>query len=229
MIAIIPARGGSKGLPGKNIRNLSGKPLIAYTIEAALKAKFITRVILSTDDSEIANVAKKYGAEVPFMRPESLASDTALAVDNYIYTIDRLNREYDFKVDEFIVLQPTSPLRTSNDIDLAIELFEKKEADSVISFCEENHPIKWHKYINEDGLIEPIFEETINNRQKEVPTYYPNGAIFIFKLSLLRFKQYYSKKSYAYIMDRYNSIDIDVITDFEYAEFLLQKNKLENS
>ena len=103
MIAIIPARGGSKGLPGKNIKEMCGKPLIAYTIEAALAAKSIDHVILSTDDEEIAAVAKKYGAEVPFMRPAELASDTAMAVDNYIYTIGRLEEEWNTTIDSFVV------------------------------------------------------------------------------------------------------------------------------
>lgn len=102
MIAIIPARGGSKGLPGKNIKEMCDKPLIAYTIEAALKSKSIDHVILSTDDEEIAAVAKKYGAEVPFMRPAELASDTAMAVDNYIYTIGRLEKEWNTKIDSLL-------------------------------------------------------------------------------------------------------------------------------
>jgi N-acylneuraminate cytidylyltransferase/CMP-N,N'-diacetyllegionaminic acid synthase len=225
MIAIIPARGGSKGLPGKNIKLLDGKPMIAYTIEAAKKAKNINRVIVSTDSKEIAKIAKEFGAEVPFLRPTHLATDTALAVDNYIYTIDRINNESIIQEESIVVLQPTSPLRTVTDIEGAIDLFFDKKADSVISFCEENHPIKWHKNVKEDGSIEPIFEETIANRQDEVPTYYPNGAVFVFNFSFLKLKKYYSKKSYAFIMDRLNSVDIDVIDDFEYAEFLIEKRK----
>ena len=228
MIALIPARGGSKGLPGKNIRLLDGKPMIAYTIEAAKKVEKIERIIVSTDSEEIARIAKKYGAEVPFLRPDHLATDVALAVDNYIYTIERIHKEDNFNVDNVVILQPTSPLRTFNDIAGAIELFEKKNADSVISFCEENHPIKWHKNVNNDGSIVSIFEDTIANRQDETPTFYPNGAIFIFKFSFLKFKKYYSKKSYAYIMNRRNSVDIDIIDDFEYAEFLLKRNNKYN-
>ena len=141
MIAIIPARGGSKGLPGKNIRPLNGKPLIAYAIEAALKAKNIDRVIISTDDEEIAKIAVEYGAELPFMRPEFLASDTAQAVDNYIYTIGRLEEESGEKIDAFVVLQPTSPLRIAEDVDGAVDLFLQKDADSVISYTPEAHPV----------------------------------------------------------------------------------------
>jgi N-acylneuraminate cytidylyltransferase/CMP-N,N'-diacetyllegionaminic acid synthase len=227
MIAIIPARSGSKGLPGKNIKLLEGKPMIAYTIEAALKSEKIKKVIVSTDSKEIAEIAIKFGAEVPFLRPNHLASDTALAIDNYIYTINRLNDENDYDIESFVVLQPTSPLRTSKDIDAAIDLFQKRDADSVVSYCKESHPIKWHKNINNLGLIIPIFEEKIANRQEELPTFYPNGAIFIFKYSLLNLRKYYPDKSYAYIMDKKNSVDIDFIEDFEYVEFLLKKSKFD--
>lgn len=225
MLAIIPARGGSKGLPGKNKKQLQGKPLIAYTIEQALNAKNISKIIVSTDDDEIAKIALQYGAEVPFMRPKYLASDTALSVDNYIYTIERLKGEYRINIEEFIVLQPTSPLRTSEDIDNAINLFFEKKADSVVSYTEEHHPITWHKQINKDLSFTNIFEDKLLNRQNIKTTYYPNGAIFIFKFELILQKKYYSNKTYAYIMPRNRSTDIDTIDDFEYAEFLMQKNK----
>ena len=223
MIALIPARGGSKGLPGKNIRNLNGKPLIAYAIEAALKAKHIDRVIISTDDEVIAHVATEYGAELPFMRPAELASDTAMAIDNYIYTIDRLEKECAHSIEAFVVLQPTSPLRIAEDIDGAIELFEKNGADSVISYCQEAHPISWHKYLDEEGRFVNIFDSNIKNRQDNRVSYYPNGAVYVFRTSMIKKRKYYTDKSYAYIMPRSRSVDIDFIEDFEYAEFLLSK------
>lgn len=126
MIAIIPARGGSKGLPGKNIKELNGKPLIAYTIECALQSKYIDHVVVSTDDPKIAAISIKYGAEVPFLRPACLATDTSMAVDNYIYTIKRLTELYNITIDSFLVLQPTSPLRQVEDIDGAVSLFIDK-------------------------------------------------------------------------------------------------------
>jgi|TARA_R100000501_G_C2616472_1_gene109998 N-acylneuraminate cytidylyltransferase/CMP-N,N'-diacetyllegionaminic acid synthase len=224
MLAIIPARGGSKGLPGKNIKELNGKPLIAYTIEAALKSKYITRVIVSTDDIEIVKVAKQYGAEVPFVRPSYLATDAAKAIDAYKYTYERLEKEEKKEISEFVVLQPTSPFRTEKHIDKAIELFKEKKADSVISYCQEYHPIVWHKYITEAGKIESIFEDKINNRQEEKPTYFPNGAIYIFKRKLIDQEVYYTNNSFAYIMSRKDSVDIDTIEDFEYAGFLFYKN-----
>ena len=223
MIALIPARGGSKGLPGKNIRLLNGKPLIAYAIEAALKAKHIDRVIISTDDEEIARVAVEYGAELPFMRPAELASDTAMAVDNYIYTIDRLEKEGRKTIEAFVVLQPTSPLRIAEDIDGAVELFLKKEADSVISYTKEAHPVVWHKYLDNESRFVDIFDANIKNRQENRVSYYPNGAVYVFRTSMIRERQYYTDRSYAYIMPRTRSVDIDFIEDFEYAEFLLSR------
>jgi CMP-N,N'-diacetyllegionaminic acid synthase len=224
MIAIIPARGGSKGLPGKNIKELYGKPLIAYTIEAALNSKVISRVILSTDDEDIARIGKEYGAELPFMRPKNLASDNAKAIDVYLNTLNGLEKTEGKDIDEFIVLQPTSPLRTAKDIDQAYKLFKEKRADSVISFCRELQPISWHKYVDESGCLIPIFKNTIRNRQEEKPSYFPNGAIYIFKKWLIEKRKYYSKNTFAYIMPRTRSVDIDSLEDFQYAEFLM-KNK----
>ena len=223
MIAIIPARGGSKGLPGKNIKPLNGKPLIAYAIEAALKSKHIDRVIVSTDDKEIAKISLQYGAEVPFMRPEFLASDTAQAIDNYIYTIDRLEKDTNTAIDAFVVLQPTSPLRTAEDIDGAVNLFLEKNADSVISYVPEAHPVTWHKYLDSEGRFVNIFDDNIQNRQTNRVSYYPNGAVYVFRSSIIRDRKYYSDNSYAYVMPRNRSVDIDYIDDFEYAEFLLMR------
>lgn len=224
MIAIIPARGGSKGLPGKNIKLLNGKPMIAYTIEAALNAKGISRVIISTDDEEIAKIAKEYGAEVPFIRPKHLATDDSKAIDVYKYTIGELEKNDSNIITSFIVLQPTSPLRTAKNIEEAIDLFHIKKADNVISFCEEDHPIFWNKYITKEGKFEEIFSGNFTkNRQEIKRTYRPNGAIYIFSKKTLETQNYYSENTFAYIMDKKQSIDIDTIDDFEYAEFLLKK------
>lgn len=223
MIAIIPARGGSKGLPGKNIKDLNGKPLIAYTIEAALNAKNIHQVIISTDDKEIAEIAVKHGAKCPFMRPDFLANDEAKGIDVMKFTISELEKKNKISINEFMVLQPTSPLRNSEDIDSAIHIFKNKNADSVISYCQEHHPISWHKYITEEGKFQNIFEDSLNNRQKERPTFYPNGAIYIFRKDFILRDIYYSENSYAYIMPRNRSVDIDTLEDFEYVEFLLSK------
>ncbi len=225
MIAIIPARSGSKGLPDKNVKNLFGKPMIAYTVEAAVKSSLISDVIISTDSQKIADIATSYGATCPFLRPEYLASDNAKAVDNYIYTIERLNSEYGYFIKEFVVLQPTSPLRITVDIDSSISLFREKQAESVVSYTEESHPVRWHKYLDKSNKFENVFEDNhkLENRQDERKSYYPNGAIFVFDFNLIKKKRYYSEKSYAYLMPKIRSVDVDYIDDFEYAEYLLGK------
>ena len=226
MLALIPARGGSKGLPGKNIRPLLGKPLITYTIEAALKAESTSRVIVSTDSEEIAEVATRYGAEVPFMRPAELATDTALALDNYIYTLSRLSEESGTKIEDFIVLLPTAPLRLASDIDAAVALFRAKQADAVISYFEAPHPVQWYRFIDDDGVIRAVMPEgdRLANRQEERVSYLPNGAIYVFKLELLiKERTCYSDKTFPYIMPADRSVDIDNLFDFELAEFLLTR------
>jgi len=223
MIAIIPARKGSKGLPNKNIKVLLGKPLIAYTIEAALEASQISEVYVSTDDQETADIAIKYGAKAPFLRPSELATDTSLAIDVYLYMIDKLEA-MNCMVEAFVVLQPTSPLRSAIDIDQAITLFNEKKADSVVSYVKESHPISWHKFIDENLHITPIFEEIINNRQDHLTSYYPNGAIYVFRTVIIKERKYYTTNSFAYIMSKQKSVDIDYLEDFDYVEFLMKKD-----
>ena len=223
MLAIVPARGGSKGLPGKNIRPLAGKPLIAYTIEAARTARSIDRVICSTDDPGIARVALEFGAEVPFMRPAELAQDDSLAIDNYIYTVDRLNAG-PAAIEEYCVLLPTAPLRNAADIDAAAAVFYERNADSVISYYPAPHPVQWHRYIDAGGVLRSFFPEgdALANRQQERAAYLPNGAIYIFRHSVLkRARQYYTDRTYPYLMPARRSVDIDTLEDFEYAEHLL--------
>jgi N-acylneuraminate cytidylyltransferase/CMP-N,N'-diacetyllegionaminic acid synthase len=222
MIALIPARGGSKGLFGKNIKLLNGKPLIAYTIEAALKANSILAVYVSTDCAETAAIARKYGALVPALRPAYLATDSALAIDLYQFMLLEWEKE-GLYVENFMVLQPTSPLRKVKHIEEAIALFYEKKADSVISYTPEAHPISWHKYISEALTFEPIFDDKLANRQSLKKSYYPNGSIYIFKKNLIQQNLYFSEKSFAYLMDRKYSVDIDYQDDFDYATFLLSK------
>lgn len=225
MLAIVPARGGSKGLPGKNIRPLAGKPLIAYTIEAARTARSITRVICSTDSPEIARVAQELGAEVPFMRPSDLAQDDSLAIDNYIYTVDRLNAG-SAGIEEYCVLLPTAPLRNAADIDDAATVFYARNADSVISYYPAPHPVQWHRYLDAEGVLRSFFPEsdTLSNRQQERTAYLPNGAIYIFRHSVLkRTRRYYTDHTYPYLMPGSRSVDIDTLEDFNYAEYLLRK------
>jgi CMP-N,N'-diacetyllegionaminic acid synthase len=225
MIALIPARGGSKGILDKNIKEILGKPLIAYTIECALASKEIERVICSTDSEAIANIAVKYGAEVPFMRPARLASDNAQAIDTYIYTIEKL-AEMGAQYNEMVVLLPTSPLRLSLDIDNAIALFREKNADSVISYVPMQHPPTWARTINANMTPENYFEtgSNIENRQELEPAYMCNGSIYIFKFALLKeLRVYETEKTFAYIMPPERSIDIDEEYDIKLAEYFLKK------
>ncbi len=226
MIAIIPARGGSKGIPRKNIKLLGGKPLIAYTIEAALRAKSVNRVFVSTDDLEIAEIAKKYGAEIPFMRPKNLATDNSSATDVYIYTIEQLEKILNKKIESFIALLPTSPLRTGGDIDKAVKLFLEKKADSVICVTEAPHPPSWFLKLNENGVLTNFFNKTMSmkNRQEEPKAFIPNGAIYVLKTDLLKNEgTYYSDKTYAYILPSERSIDIDDNMNFALAEIMIRK------
>ena len=223
MIAIIPARGGSKGMPKKNIKMLSGQPLIYYTIKAAQESKYISKIIVSTDSLEIAEAAKALGGQVPFLRPSELAEDTSKAIDVYLYTIEKLNALNEGIID-FAVLLPTSPLRTAEDVDKAIEIFYKNNAKTVVSVVEAEHPPAWYKRINGEGILEDYFSAGDNsvNRQEAEKTYLPNGAIYIFNYDSLKTNyNYYNDATYPYIMSREKSVDIDSPLDFRIAEMLM--------
>ncbi len=229
MIAIVPARGGSKGLPGKNIKNLCGKPLIAYTLEAALKSKEIERVIVSTDSQEIASIAKQYGAEVPFLRPACLAEDETSAVDVYLHAVEYLMNLSGHSIPKFAVLLPTVPLRDENEIDAAVRMFKEKDATTLISVVEADVPVSWYYCMDETGTVRNAGFDTINimrNRQKNSKYYIPNGAIYVLDYHLLKEKRtYYARDTLGYIMTRTKSVDIDTIEDFEYVEYLVKKGK----
>lgn len=224
MIAIIPAREGSKRLPGKNLKVLKGKPLIVHTIEAALSSSLISRVVVNTDSNEIARVAQKAGAEIPFIRPKELATDKASSIDVLKHTLETLKNEGGKHYESAVLLQATSPLRTAYHIDEAIDMFLNKSADSVISYCKEHHPITWHSFIDKDGLISPVFNDKQHASSLSEQSYFPNGAIYVFKNNLLKEGSLTGKKSYAYVMDRKSSIDIDTLDDFKFAEFLMKED-----
>lgn len=221
MLAIIPARGGSKGLPRKNVLEFAGRPLIAYTIGAARASKTIDRVIVTTDDAEIAEVARREGAEVPFMRPSELASDTAKAVDVYNHALGMVESER-YRCDEFCVLLPTAPLRTAEHIDEAVALFSRGVHESVISVTSYDHPIYWALSLGEDRSITPLFPDVLMKNRQDVPVAYrPNGAIYVFLRSFFALnKGYYGPRSLGYVMKPDESIDIDTLADFRLAEML---------
>lgn len=231
MLAMIPARGGSKGVPGKNIKEIEGKPLIAYTIEAALKSKSIDRVIVTTDSEEIAQVAKKYGAEVPFMRPAYLAEDTSKAQDVYVHAAEFMRDNEGVDVSKFMVLLPTAPFRTENHIDDAVKLFQDSKAETLISVTEVETPPSWMVNKDDNGFIENCgfdAETASGNRQGNRTHYVPNGAIYILDYELLKSKStYYCDKTIGYEMSRNDSIDIDTMEDYEYAVYMMAKKKKE--
>jgi len=226
MLAIIPARGGSKGLPGKNVKLFDGIPLICVTIQEAMKSKRISKVIVSTDDEEIAKAAKSCGGYIPFMRPIELASDKSAAIDTFFYTVDKLNEEFNEKYEDIIILFPTAPLRTAMHIDEAIDLFYEKKADSVISVSESLTPIEWTRKINENGKLIQYFEGGNKNRQDYDITYIPNGLLYIFNVEKLReTRNYYMENTYPYIIDKKYYGDIDDADDFKITEYKYINNK----
>jgi len=226
ILGLIPARGGSKGLPGKNIKPLLGKPLIVWTIEQALASKYLDRVIVSTDSEEIAEISKKYGAEVPFMRPKELATDEAKSIDVVLYTVKWME-ENDKSYDLLMLLQPTSPLRTAEDIDRAIELLFEKRANAIVSVCEVDHHPYWSNVLPEDGCMKNFIRpEAINKSRQELPIFYRlNGAIYLAYWNYLKQeKTFFGDKTFAYIMPKEWSIDIDEEIDFILAELMCYKN-----
>ncbi|WP_405077686.1 cytidylyltransferase domain-containing protein [Pectobacterium versatile] len=219
-LAIIPARGGSKRLPRKNVKILHGKPLIAWTIDAALSAKTVDDVIVSTDNDEIASVARQYGAQVPFIRPASLASDTATTEDVIRHAVDFMSERYHY--DKIIILQPTSPLRTAENIDEANLFFDSKNANAVVSVTECEHNPNWINRLDDTLSLNNFLKPKLFQPGEY---YRLNGAIYIIRKELYNdFSVFYKEGSFAYIMNRESSVDIDKEDDFNYASFILYSN-----
>lgn len=219
VLALIPARGGSKRLPRKNVLNLAGKPLIAWTIEAAKKSKYIDKVIVSTDDDEIARVSEECGAEVPFRRPEYLASDTATSNDVVLHAIGALDDQFDV----IVILQPTSPLRDDSHIDESLNVLIEKGGEGVVSVTPCEHSPLWSNTLPPDGNMNDFLSELSNRRSQDLPQYYRlNGAIYGFTVeSILRNKGVsYNKNVFSYVLPSELSIDIDTKFDFKLAVFM---------
>ena len=221
IIFIIPARGGSKGVPQKNIRFLAGKPLIAYTIDCTLNSKYINKVVVSTDDQEIATISEKYGAEV-VKRPDSLATDNSPTIDAVFHVLESLKIQNE-KQTVIVLLQPTSPLRTSQDINSAIDLFFKNECDSVISVCECQHSPYWAYKIDNHYLKTILGNNYLKMRRQDLPkSYIPNGAIYISTVAVLQeSRSFNSPRTIPYIMPSIRSVDIDNELDFIVAESII--------
>ena len=226
VLAIIPARSGSKGLPGKNIINCAGRPLISWSIVAAVESKYITRVVVTTDSEEIAEVAKEYGAWVPFLRKPDLAKDDSSITDVVNDVINNIKNQ--FHHDLVILLQPTSPLRNSIHVDESIEIVINKEMNGITGVTEVSHPYEWTNTLSDNlSMNEFISKEAYFTRSQDFPKRYQiNGAIYMLnKYSLMLDKKMIpDKNSMAYIMDKKSSVDIDTEDDFLLASFYLQIN-----
>jgi CMP-N-acetylneuraminic acid synthetase len=226
-LAIIPARGGSKGLPGKNIKELCGKPLIAWSIEAGLKSKYLDEVMVTTDYQNIAEVSKQCGASVPFLRPDELASDTATSFDAIKHTIEYYKNELNKEFDYIVLLEPTSPLRDVSDIDNMIEkiIHNEDDFDSIVSIGEvHEHPSIMKKIINKNYLSSYCDElEMKSRRQDNDIAYFPYGVAYIVKTkSLLNEKTFYTKRNTFYEIKRYQCYEIDDIYDFLAIENIMK-------
>lgn len=233
VLAIIQARGGSKGIPGKNIRPLFGKPLIAWTVEAAKAAHRVDRVVVNTDDEEIAAVAREYGAEVPFLRPSELATDTASSLPVFEHALRWFADHENYRPDAVVQLKPTNPLRTAAQIDAGIERFAAAPAcDSVMSVHEtHDHPYKIWK-VGEDGMMAPFLPESYTGikdaprlrRQDLPPAYRHNGAVnVIAPATILEKHSMNGDRVKPYLIDEESALNIDTLRDFFLAEVLLRE------
>ncbi len=227
VLGIITARGGSKRIPRKNLRPLLGKPLVEYTIKAALGSKLLTRVILSTDDDEIMKVGRDCGVEVPFKRPPELAGDATPTVDVIIHAVEFMEKQ-GFFADIIVTLQPTSPLRQAEDIDKAIRKHIETNADSVVSVTQADH---WHpikaKKIEGDILHNYCLEEKEGIRNQDFPpVYFRNGAFYSVKRDvLINEHSLYGRITRPYIMPSERSVDIDTELDFRLTELLMREKE----
>ncbi len=210
-------------MPRKNVQLLSGRPLIAYTIDAARAAKGVSRVIVSTDDPEIAAEASRAGAEVPFIRPAELATDDVSTDVAARHAIGWLRESEGFSCDGVVILQPTSPLRPASRIDEAIDLLTRTGADSVVSVCAMEHPLEWLRMLDDDGWMRPIPGlPEVKRRQEAMPVYRLNGAVYATWSRILEEGAFPGRRIRGLVMPREESIDIDVAADFVVAEALMR-------
>lgn len=219
-------RGGSKGIPRKNIRLLAGKPLIAYSVLPGKESKYIDRLIVSSDDAEIIEVAKSFGAEAPFVRPAELASDTAKALPVIQHAVKFCEEQEGKKYDFIVYLEPTGPLRIVDDIDGAIEKAVNNNADSVVGLMEleDANPVRVKKIVNDRIECFCVPEPEGLRRQDQEKAYLRNGSIYVFRRdNIVENNSLWGKNSLPYVMPRERSVNIDEEADFLVAEFFLKK------
>lgn len=224
-LAIIPARSGSKGLKDKNIKLMNGKPLLAYTIESARKSGVFDEIMVSTDSQEYADIAEQWGGKVPFLRSKELSNDIASSWE-VVKEVLQKYMEIEIKFDTVALLQPTSPLRTSNDIVEGFKLMKEKNANFIVGVCEMDHSPLWANTLTEDLSMENFIRtEVIKMPRQSIPTYYRiNGALYIVKVDYLsRTPDIYGERSFALVMRKENSVDIDDQIDFTVAEILMHQ------
>ncbi|MFH1478594.1 MAG: acylneuraminate cytidylyltransferase family protein [Candidatus Omnitrophota bacterium] len=223
LLALIPARKGSKRVTGKNTRDLGGRPLIAYTIEAARKSEYIDRIIVSTDSDEVVSIAKKYNIEVPFKRPAKFATDISPSSEFIIHALNWLNNKENKQYDFFCLLQPTSPFRDHAYLDKAIKKFVNfKKALSLISIGRINKNPCLTKTIQASGFLKEFIADS--SQQDLSKLFIVNGAIYIMRCSdFLKYRTFYTPKTTYYLMGRIPSLDIDDELDFKFAEFIVNK------
>lgn len=224
VLALIPARGGSKRLPRKNILEFAGKPMIAWTIEAALKSLYVDQVFVTTDDKEIAYISREYGASVPFIRPENLSDDSAKTIDVILHSLDFFERKGNY-FDYLVLLQPTSPLRNHVHLDAALEYMQRKKGECIVGVTEIEHPVEWVTELPESYSLDHFFGsktfmQTQGSHRKIPARYRINGAIYICSVKrIIKEKTMFLKtNSYGFVMDGSVSVDIDTILDFKLAE-----------
>lgn len=222
ILALIPARGGSKGIKNKNIIDLNGHPLVSYSIRASLESKYVDDTVVTTDSEEIAKVSKKYGANVPFMRPAELATDQARSIDAVLHAVKSLD-EADNHFDIMVLLQCTQPLTTATDIDQAIETFFEKGMRGLVSVSPvEEHPLLMRR-MDEDGTLESLLGENSTCRRQDMKIYYKvNGCIYINQISELSSDTSFNDNPVGFVMDVSHSIDIHEMKDLYLAEYYLR-------
>lgn len=224
VLAIIPARGGSKGILGKNIRRMGGKPLIAWTINAANESAYIDRTILSSDDRGIIEVAKRLGCDVPFVRPGELATDESGTAGAILHAVNTIEEQFDY----IVVLQPTSPLRSAEDIDNCIRVCIEKKALSCVSVSKADKSPYWMYSVDTDGKMTPVIDTADKpSRRQDLPVAYTlNGAVYVIKVeNFIKTMAFIDQETVAYIMPKERSIDIDTEFDILIFEALLQQGK----
>jgi len=221
LLALIPARGGSKGIPGKNIKQLAGKPLLGWTIDSAKQASCVDQIVVSTDDEEIASVARELGAEVPFMRPSDLATDHAPAIDLVMHALEQLP-----DVDWVLLLQPTSPLRTAEDIESIVRLCIERGASSAVSVTEaDKHPY-WMYECDERGRLQRVIsDQPVITRRQDLPLAYAlNGALYLAcREWFFEHRLFIGPNTLGYVMPKERSVDLDTPQDWNWVEYLIEQ------